>query len=729
MKPSLPHPESLETLRPLLRGEVSISKRKDLGQCFTGIRTGRLLAALAVSRQHRRILDPMAGHGDLLEAAAERAARLKTRSELFGVEIEPVAAKLGDWRLSFCGDEYGAVGGTMIYGNAFSFATWDRLATHVPFDLVITNPPYVRYQTQASGVRKGSVNAPSADEVRTALAALAERLAPSIERPIWDQLIRSYSGLADLSLPSWLLCGLITAPGGVLAMVVPQTWLSRDYARLARYFFLRFFTPLAVVQESGQRWFEDALVPVSLVLGRRLSTDAVLLPLRKRSAAAERTAFIEVSTEAASELSHVGRAFPGNDPEGRFARWVQEGATGTKKGIHLRRVPWIAQRDEISFLCRQAKWFDRLEHVDSRTHANVISIAHAIPSAIRTALPLDLLRSFQSLDESMIRVGQGLRTGCNAFYYVDAIGEGTESGDVRIQTSELFDRRSFSVPSSVLKPVVRKQAELGGPQLAAESLRGRVLDLRGYFLPEDVERLAKLRCIAKRDLQGLRVMPAALANYVRLAIHTRLERGETRTLIPQLSAVKPNGFGPSDEWDGLPGLQPESMRMWYMLPAFAPRHLAAVFLPRIIHEAPAAVFNAQPPVLVDANFSTLWSVDPTCPGELIFALFSSTWVKFCMEALGTPLGGGALKLEATHLRRLPLPVVSDAQKAELVTIARALLHGRGMGTNSLQARLDHIVFSALRSRRLKAVEAQDFAIQVSRLILSMRRKRRLKSAV
>jgi len=59
-----------------------------------------------------------------------------------------------------------------------------------------------------------------------------------------------------------------------------------------------------------------------------------------------------------------------------------------------------------------------------------------------------------------------------------------------------------------------------------------------------------------------------------------------------------------------------------------------------------------------------------------------------MEAIGTPMGGGALKLEATHLRRLPMPRLND-QDIEQVEI----LHK----TNPPAARdkIDQIIVSAL----------------------------------
>ena len=43
-----------------------------------------------------------------------------------------------------------------------------------------------------------------------------------------------------------------------------------------------------------------------------------------------------------------------------------------------------------------------------------------------------------------------------------------------------------------------------------------------------------------------------------------------------------------------------------------------------------------------------------------------------MEAIGTPMGGGALKLEATHLRQILLPKLSVASKAKLHDLGKSL---------------------------------------------------------
>lgn len=708
--------QSLAEGRDLLSLDVSAIRRKQLGQCFTGMQTGRLLAALAVNREQRRIADPMAGHGDLLEAVAERASRLHaTRDELLGVEIEPEAAQLGYWRVQRCMQEYGFRRSSFIHGDAFAESSWDG-ARH--FDLVITNPPYVRYQTLAQRKQADGVKLLNAEATRRALEKLATRFALPEEYALWRHLIRSYSGLADLSLPSWLLSGLLTAPSGVLALVVPQMWLNRDYAKLARYFFLRFFQPLTVVQESGQRWFRDVLVPVSLVVGRRLPTDEVLKPLQERQCAFK-TPFVEIDASAATEQSHVGNAFASDDPEREFARWL-EAETGSPRGIKLKHISWEAQRDEVLAAARGAAWLQQIEAGYSTGTATSPATTNALPSSITSLLPTTFLNNTRPLASEPIRVGQGLRTGCNAFFYVEVEDNETQKGFVTVVTSELFRGKRLLVPAEVLKPVLRKQVELSGMQVMPAALRGRLLDLRGYLLPEYVQQNKR------RANHQFPVLPQELADYVRLAACTYLVRGETRTLIPRLSAVKTNGLSPKDADDSPWLFTEQEPRLWYMVPDFAPRHLPGLLVPRIIHDEPMAILNAEPPVLIDANFSTLWCENDAWSAAGIFALLNSTWCRLCMEALGTTLGGGALKLEATHLRQLPIPVFSNEAKEKMRQLACRMLDSepKAKSLQPIQSKIDQFVISAFAQRQLPLRETTQIAESFAEHIQKLRDKRR-----
>lgn len=122
-------------------------QRKQLGQYFTGIPLGKLLAHLALDPETRNVLDPMAGHGDLLdatwEAAVERGIAVQ---RLDGIEIDGATAEICRERLAQMAGTGSAPARQIIAADAFDPASIDALPQHA-YDLVITNPPYVRYQS------------------------------------------------------------------------------------------------------------------------------------------------------------------------------------------------------------------------------------------------------------------------------------------------------------------------------------------------------------------------------------------------------------------------------------------------------------------------------------------------------------------------------------------------------------------------------------------------------
>jgi len=251
-----------------------------------------------------------------------------------------------------------------------------------------------------------------------------------------------------------------------------------------------------------------------------------------------------------------------------------------------------------------------------------------------------------------ISVSQGLRTGCNDFFYVDLL-EPVDDQSTKVRVSDLFGCVCLMVPKRVLGTVLRRQSEVKA-FISGKSIAGRVLDLRQYVIPEDypdVERAKPLYRLLRLQLPA--IMPDELADHVRQAASTRRGKKGTGELIPNLSAVKTN-VRPSRD---IP--KPQIPRFWYMLPDFVRRHRPEVFIPRINQQTPLSVANIAPPILIDANFSTVWAENSRWTARSIVALFNNSWSRACMEAIGTPMGGGALKLEATHLRRLPVPPIDD----------------------------------------------------------------------
>jgi len=636
------------------------AQRKRQGQFFTGLPLGVLLAHLALDAGARTVIDPMAGHGDLLDAAALTAqARGVRLSRLDGIELDSEIAAFCGRRMAALRADEAAESSQILTGTAFDPAAIATLDTS-GYDLVITNPPYVRYQSQNG-------NGAGVSHVRRGLSAIVDARMIGGERALWQVLVDGYSGLADLSVPAWLLSALLTRPGGRLALVVPATWRSRDYADVVRYLLLRAFRLEYVVADTQPGWFSDALVRTHLVIARKLSWDEAQAPVSARSPLPTAT-WLQVAPAAGGGESLVGGAFPGSEPEWDFAVWAGA-ANGDVPGIERRHFALDEEWRTLEQRLERKRWFQKAENRgDALPLCSAGDIRPAVmPERLRDMLPPGTAPArLQTLEQAGIRVSQGLRSGCNRFFYVTMAGD-EEGETVTVEASDSFQNMQVRVPVTALRPVLHRQADM---QAFAEGCvpATRALDLSDWVLPEDQWLVAETaEAYSKRRVSVPRVMPLELASFVRLAAKTALDPKEPARLIPDLTAVRTNVRGRANGRD-VP-------RFWYMLPDFTARHLPAIFTPRINHGTPVVGLNTQPPVLIDANFSTLWSEQRQWTAHALYALFHSSWCRAGMEAAGTPLGGGALKLEATHIRQVPIPALSHRDCERLTALGQQLAAG------------------------------------------------------
>lgn len=639
------------------------SQRKRLGQFFTGLPLSRLLAAISMTTPRRMVVDPMAGTGDLLDAVIERSFDQGFDLErIDAVEVDEDTAAVCRERLAAWGGISPWVERSVLAGSAFDPAVWAQLQLGT-YDLAITNPPYVRYQT-ISQHGTGLMESATPDVMRRGLMAAADRMPWCSERHAWQTLAQGYSGLSDLSVPSWLLAAMLVRPGGILALVAPATWRTRDYADVLQYMLARFFRLEAVVADRQPGWFSQALVRTHLVIARRVSSEEAGVPLTQRCETMESFPWVEIAPEAKGGDSLVGSAFPSNDPDGAFARWLQVADTEVTGISRVDR----STHDELKAVvsrCASSRWFSDLEPMKANlplfggsTVTDDCPVPYAVANTIGTAP--ESLTTLQALG---ISISQGLRTGCNDFFYVDFI-DTIDAERARVRLSALFDRKYVEVPTDALVPVLRRQAELDA-FADGLPLKGRLLNLSAYVLPEDRSAVEESHFVYKQlGLPTPAVMPEQLASYVRSASVSRTS-GAKRTLIPELSAVRTNAR------QATKGHRPKTPRFWYMLPGLGRRHLPDVFVPRINQRTPVAMANRTVPAVIDANFSTIWSTDREWTPFAISALLRSSWVRACMEAIGTPMGGGALKLEATHLKRLPVPKLSNQQAEQLMSLERS----------------------------------------------------------
>lgn len=682
------------------RFEAALPKeqRKRLGQFFTGIPLGKLLANLALTTAARTVLDPMAGHGALLDAASEVAhERGQLLSRLDGIEIDASTAELCRERLGSIFPESHALRHGVVSGDAFSLSAISSLPQH-SYDIAITNPPYVRYQSYDGH-----------QSVRGGLTSIIEATMDGHERTLWLALANGYSGLADMSIPASMLAALLVAREGRIALVLPATWRSREYGDVLRYLLLRCFQLEYIVEDTQPGWFSTALVRTNLVVARRLSPDESAVPLGRRTPAPP-ARFVQIGPEAADAISLVGAAFGTVLPEMEMAQWLAQDAHEGRSGLKVRPFCLESEWNGLRTRIARRAWFQSVEPDNTSLPLFSAGSHHSIvlPDALRGLVPeKEELRSLSTLQANGIRVGQGLRTGCNSFFYVDAL-DGASKGMMRVKSSSAFSHREFLVPHTALRPVLRRQSELAAFE-ADEALSGYVLDLRQWILPEDTENVARAAETYRTLGQPIpQVMPESLAAYVRDAAETT-PNDKSDKRVPELSAVRTN-VRPHK-----PGAAPP--RFWYMLPDFMPRHQPAAFVPRINHGAPWIECANESDILIDANFSTFWTTDGRWTRFALKALLNSAWCQLFMEALGTPMGGGALKLEAVQISQLPLPLFSEPHRRQLDEAG----HGLKRNGPTALADVDAIVLAALQ--KMHADYRGDFVAALADRTESLRQMR------
>ncbi len=352
--------------------------------------------------------------------------------------------------------------------------------------------------------------------------------------------------------------------------------------------------------------------------------------------------------------------------------WLRSGSSNAGGLVRARPVSLtLACRNVIAAASRQ-KWFSRLGEDESPATRGVY-----VPHEINDWLSHHgLSPAFDTFESQGVAVGQGLRTGANGFFYADGQCHGHE---VTLKFSAPLVGLTAKAPLSIAKPVLRRQSDLpSGFAVLSATARGYALDLRGYALPEDME-----AC----DLFSTpyRLMPMELAAVVRAAVRANFGTSEKPQKVFELTAVSPN-VRPASR--GAPA------RHWYMLPKFAPRHLPDVLLARVNSATPKAYLNVGRECLVDANFSTMWTqATSKWTANALLAFMNSAWTRAVIEGSGAIMGGGALKFEATHLRRVPVPALSEDQLLRLDGLGARLAMDERL--NETMAAIDAVIAVSL----------------------------------
>lgn len=606
----------------------TFSHQKRFGQYFSGDKVAALLSLLLPQGlQYCSIIDPMVGNGDLLSAVVAKATK---NVQMLGVEIDEPVAVACQKRLPQA---------NIICEDAFQSKA---VITEKGWDLVITNPPYVRYQLQNDD---NSVM-PTGNAIRDNLFTLLNQLSylDAEEKQLLLHITQNYSGLSDMAVPSWILCASLVKTGGILAMVVPETWLNREYAKPIQYLLLKTFDVLTIARDVNACWFDNALVRTCLIVAKKKK----IVPLSETSG--EKTLFIDLGAGLVGECSLVDNlAWNGLSGEKALIDLLTRTVNAADNDFALESRSTMSLFPQMLASQRIPKW---MSSGDFQAQNNASQLPRELGSILNSVPE----QAYMTLGDFGIHCGQGLRSGANEFFYLEITGETDDK--YSLFTSKWFGRgRTIEVPKKFIIRCVQNRRQVTGLVANPQALETGVLYLQDHIRPQD------FNVCTHNAAERYKVLPSALNDYISTAEKYKNPRGIS---FREYSAVKPNEKKIDSQYE----------RFWYMLPQFAPRHLPNLCITRVSSTAADCVYIPQSeenPIAVDANFVTLWgSSEETI--KICLALLNSTWSKCYLELLCTVMGGGALKIEASHVRQLLFPKLNRRQLQRLskygITIAK-----------------------------------------------------------
>lgn len=632
-------------------------KIKRYGQVFSGKLVGDMLAAMLPDHLDiKTVIDPMVGQGDLLQAAY---AKYPKADVVLGIDIDEDV-------IGMCSSMIPEA--RIVLADAFKSEEADIAGG---WDLVITNPPYIRYQTLKSNPEIGL---PDGKELRENLIKHIQRseLLDDRERHLYLEIAAKYSGLSDMAVPSWILCASIVKQGGYMAMVVPETWLSREYALPIHYLLLRCFEIIAVARDVESAWFGNAEVRTCLVICKRKKNESI-------ASSYSNTVLLEVSAGIMNQDSLVGNMkYGGSIGYEALQQVICAKKTISSEGFSSRIVPALELFPGLIKGINDQKWIykeDKLK-VEDFTH---------LPNEIRTIVSSGNEVKYDSLEDLGWSVGQGLRTGANDFFYAQLLSEDTLSV---VQTESWYGRK-IALSSDNIRKAFKKRTDVNGLVVNYDDLERCIFYIQHQIRQADYQRLSH------KVMADYSMMDPDLDDYVTQG-EKYISPSHKRT-FKELSAVITNEKKTSDGYE----------RFWYMLPPLKKRHVPNLCISRVCGESPETIFVKQfleKEIIVDANFITLWN--PDCHAQLIaFALLNSTWAKLFLEAAGTAMGGGALKIEASHVRKIVFPRINNERQKELESIGKTILKN-GIIDSKFQKQIDEIVTSPFGEENRVSVNNQ-----------------------
>ena len=206
------------------------------GGYYTPDKISEFIAEWAIRTTTDSVLEPSCGDGSFLNAVTTRYRELgatdeKIRENILGIELDDAEAKKAT--------QYGT---TVVCKDFFTYYQ-EKIEGQTQFDVIVGNPPFIRYQHFT-------------EEYRKIAFALMNKHGFQPNR------------LTNIWLPFLVLSCEALKPTGRVGMVIPAELFQVDYAAEARQFISMFFDKLTLVTFK-RLVFDDIQQEVILLLGER----------------------------------------------------------------------------------------------------------------------------------------------------------------------------------------------------------------------------------------------------------------------------------------------------------------------------------------------------------------------------------------------------------------------------------------------------------------------------
>lgn len=206
------------------------------GGYYTPEKISEFIADWAIRASADTVLEPSCGDGSFLSAITNRLQKLGAKEDqicqnVVGIELDEVEAMKSA--------KYGT---TVICDDFFTY--YDKFIDgKIQFDVIVGNPPFIRYQNFTEQYRK-------------------------IAFSLMNKHYFHPNRLTNIWLPFLLLACKALKPGGRVGMVIPAELFQVDYAAEARQFLSTYFSNLTLVTFK-RLVFDDIQQEVVLLLGER----------------------------------------------------------------------------------------------------------------------------------------------------------------------------------------------------------------------------------------------------------------------------------------------------------------------------------------------------------------------------------------------------------------------------------------------------------------------------